>query len=145
MLHIIGVYLIWNSSRTNNILVIKRCQSDWHNRNRVKNVLKIQWFSFPKNEKMEFCGTSEGLGTYIVRNIIRRVRLPVKVRDQPSLYNRLFWRLDFCRFCPNFSHHPPRRAQNHQTQQYFPGINLSHLRDTLGDLEPQLEFYRGDG
>ena len=27
----------------------------------------------------------------------------------------------------------------------FTGNNLNHLEDTLGDLEPQLEFYHRDG
>ena len=54
--------------------------------------------------------------------------------------------LDFCCFCSKFLHNLPKRAQNHPNRQYiFSRNNLNHLENTLGNLEPQLQFYHRDG
>lgn len=51
----------------------------------------------------------------------------------------------FCRFCLNLFHNLTKRSQNHPNLKHFGGDNLNHLKDTLGDLKPQSDFYQRDG
>ena len=56
-----------------------------------------------KIEKFKFEPLLEVWGhSYIVRNTMRKVGLPVKIRGQPSPYDDPFWRYVFLLFLPKF-------------------------------------------
>ena len=49
--------------------------------------------------------------------------------------------MDFCRLFPNFLYNLRKGPKITRLANMFSGNNLVHLEDTLGDPEPQLEFY----
>ena len=106
-----------------------------------------QWFFQKKNKKKSnFEPLLRVCGAYIVSNTIRKVGLLVKMSGQPSMHNKRFQRYGFLPFLPKF---PPiifqKGSQITRHTNIFCGNNLNYLEDTLGDLEPQLEFYHRDG
>lgn len=97
---------------------------------------KFNDFLFPseKTEKSKFEPLLEVWGhNYIVRNTMRKVGVPVKIRGQPSPYDDPFWRYLFLLFLPKFHYNPPNRAPNHLTHQHF----------FLEQLKPSRGYLRG--
>ena len=99
-----------------------------------------------KIEKSKFEPLLEVWGhSYIVRNTMRKVGLPVKIRGQPSPYDDPFWRYVFAVFAQISTIILQIGPQITWPINISSWSNLNHLEDTLGELEPQLEFYHRYG